>query len=220
MAVPMSRVPTHERPRERLLARGAGALTERELLALLLRNGTRGASALDLAAELLAEFGGLRALSAARPEELATRSGIGEAKATALVAAFELGRRADDDGAAPVRLRRPEVVARVASGALAGLRRERVVVLVADGANRLRRTVTVAEGSIDRAPLVVRDVLNAVLRHDGRAFAVAHNHPSGDVEPSEADRRATADLRTAATVVGLRFLGHVVVAGEAWAEVR
>lgn len=220
MAVPMSRVPTHERPRERLLARGPRALTERELIALLLRNGTGGASALDLAGDLLAEFGGLRALASAGPEELAACTGIGDAKATALVAAFELGRRVDDDGAAPVRLRRPDHVARVASGALGGLRRERVVVLVADGANRLRRTVTVAEGSIDRAPLVVREVLNAVLRHDGRAFAVAHNHPSGDVEPSEADRRATAELRAAATVVGLRFLGHVVVAGEAWAEVR
>ncbi len=185
----------------RLIARGAGALTERELIALLVRNGTRGASALDLAADLLAEFGGLRALASARPEELATRTGIGDAKATALVAAFELGRRTVDDGAAPVRLRRPEDVARVASGALAGLRRERVVVLVADGANRLRRTVTVAEGSIDRAPLAVREVLNAVLRHDGRAFAVARNHPSGDVEPGEADRRATADLRAAAGVV-------------------
>lgn len=184
----------------RLIARGAGALTERELIALLVRNGTRGASALDLAADLLAEFGGLRALASARPEELATRTGIGDAKATALVAAFELGRRTVDD-AAPVRLRRPEDVARVASGALAGLRRERVVVLVADGANRLRRTVTVAEGSIDRAPLAVREVLNAVLRHDGRAFAVARNHPSGDVEPGEADRRATADLRAAAGVV-------------------
>ena len=94
------------------------------------------------------------------------------------------------------------------------MRRERVMVLVCDAANRLRRTVIVSEGSIDRSLVPVREILNAVLRHDGRAFAIAHNHPSGNPEPSEADRRATAEVRDAASVVGLRFLGHVVVAGD------
>lgn len=218
MAVPMAAVPRHERPRERLLARGADALTERELLAIVLRNGMRGASALDLAASLLAEHGGLHALAAARPEELAARTGIGAAKAASLAAAFELGRRTDanDD---PIVIRAPEDVARIARRELGGLRRERVLVLVCDAANRLRRTITVSDGSIDRSLVPVREILNAVLRHDGRAFAVAHNHPSGVFEPSPADERATAEVREAAGVVGLRFLGHVVVAGEQWRAV-
>jgi DNA repair protein RadC len=75
------------------------------------------------------------------------------------------------------------------------------------------------EGSIDRSLLPVRDILNAVLRHDGRAFAVAHNHPSGDPTPSDTDRRATAELAAAAQVVGLRFLDHVIVSGEKWRSV-
>ncbi len=216
MSVLMAAVPLHERPRERLLARGAPALTERELLALVLRNGTRGLSALDLAAELLAEYGSVARLAAARPEELATRKGVGAAKAAAVVAAFQLARRLDAQVDEPVVLRSADDVARVVGRELAGVRRERVLVLVCDAANRLRNTVVVSEGSIDRSLVPVREILNAVLRHDGRAFALAHNHPSGDPEPSEADRRATAEVQAAAKIAGLRFLGHVVVAGAEW----
>lgn len=212
MAVPMAAVPPHERPRERLVARGAEALTEAELLALVLRSGTRNVSALDLAAALLSEYGSLGTLAGARPEELAARTGIGAAKAASLVAAFELGRLADS-GELPVVLRGPDDVAQVAQRELAGLRRERVLVLVCDAANRLRRTVVVSEGSIDHSIVPIREVLNAVLRHDGRAFAIAHNHPSGAAEPSYADRRATSELSNASRTVGVRFLGHVVVAG-------
>lgn len=217
MAVLMADIPLHERPRERLLARGADTLSERELLALVLRHGSRGESALDLAAALLAQYGTLAALAAARPEELARRQGVGEAKA--VVAAFRLGRLATSAATEVTRLTEPEDLFRVARAELGGLRRERVLVLVCDSANRLRRTETVATGSIDRSPLPVREILNCVLRHDGRAFAVAHNHPSGDPTPSDADARATRDLITSAKAVGLRFLDHVVVAGERWTRV-
>jgi DNA repair protein RadC len=218
MAVPMAAVALHERPRERLLIRGPEGLSERELLAIILGSGARGVSAIDLATRLLAEYGSLSSLATARPEELAANTGIGAAKAASLTAAFELGRRVNDDHDQDrMVLRRPEDVARVARRELAGLRRERVLVLVCDAANRLRRTEAVAEGSIDRSLVPVREILNAVLRHDGRAFAIAHNHLGGDPEPSSADKGATVELRSAATVVGLRFLGHVVVSGDRWA---
>lgn len=218
MAITIAKLPTHERPRERLLQCGPEALSERELLALVLRQGPRGESALDLAGSLLCEYGSLAALSGARPEELARRRGIGVAKAAALVAAFRLGRLADRTPCT-VALQSAADVAGNVSSALAGLRRERVLVLVCDGANRICRTVVLTEGSIDRSLFPVRDILNAVLRHDGRAFAVAHNHPSGDPTPSEADRCATVELARAAKTVGLRFLDHVVVAGEEWRTV-
>jgi len=216
MTVLMAAMPPHERPRARLIASGAGALSDRELLALVLRNGTQGVSALDLASELLAEYGSLGALAVARPEELARRKGVGPAKAAALVAAFQLGRRATHPADEAVVLRSGGDVARVAQAALAGLRRERVLVFVCDAANRVRRTVIVAEGSIDRSPIQVREILNAVLRLDGRAFALAHNHPSGEAEPSDADRRATVEVAAGAKAAGLRFLGHIVVAGDDW----
>jgi DNA repair protein RadC len=211
-------LPASERPRERLLRHGAEALSEQELLALVLRHGRRGESALDLAGSLLCEYGSLSALAIARPEELAQRSGIGPAKAAALIAAFRLGRLAGGAVEA-VALRGPADVARVVRPELGKLRRERVVVLVCDGGNRVRRTVLVTEGAIDRSLFPVRDILNAVLRHDGRAFAVAHNHPSGDLAPSEEDRRVTARLSAAAETVGLRFLDHVIIAGNEWRSV-
>jgi DNA repair protein RadC len=218
MVLVMASLPPHERPRERLLALGAQALSERELLALVLRNGTRGVSALDLASSLLAEYGGLRGLAAARPEELADHPGVGLAKSAALVAALQLARRSQSDNSAVV-LRTADDVARVAQHDLDGLRRERVLILICDAANRLRKTVVASEGSIDRSFVPVREILNAVLRNDGRAFAIAHNHPSGDPEPSDADRRATLQLKRASGLVGLRFLGHVTLAGDRWAVI-
>jgi len=210
-------LPPTERPRERLLACGVDALTERELIALVLRNGTPGKSSLELAAELIAEYGSSRALAGARLEELATRPGVGLAKAAALVAAFQLSRRSARDH--PIQLRTAEDLAAIARGELAHARRERVIVVLCDGANHVQRVVTVSEGAVDRSVVPVREILNAVLRHDGRAFAIAHNHPSGTVEPSDADHRATASVRAAATTVGLRFLGHLVVANDQWREV-
>jgi len=210
MSVRIIDLPESDRPRERLWRRGVTALSDAELIALVLRQGRVGESALDLAAGLLAEYGGLDRLSTARAEELAARPGLGPAKAAALLAALQLARqlwRAD----APVVIRRPEDLAAVAHGELSGLRRERVLVIVLDAGNRVRRVIVLSEGSVDRSLLPVREVLNAVLRNDGVAFALAHNHPSGDPTPSQQDLRATVDVQTAAHLVGLRFLDHVIV---------
>jgi DNA repair protein RadC len=220
MATVIADLPAHERPRERLLQRGIEALSERELLALVLRHGRGGEGALDLATSLLAEYGGLSELARARPEELARRSGIGPAKAAAILAAFRLGQLAGDaPGPGPPVLRCAEDVADCVRSDLAGLRRERVVVLVCDARNHVRRAVVVIDGALDRSSFPIREILNAVLRHDGRAFAVAHNHPSGDPTPSESDYLATVEILEAANVAGLRFLDHVVVAGDRWSSV-
>jgi DNA repair protein RadC len=96
------------------------------------------------------------------------------------------------------------------------LRRERVLVLVLDAGNRVQRVVALTEGSIDRSLLPVREVLNAVLRNDGVAFALAHNHPSGDLTPSSQDLRSTEAVALAAPIVGLRFLDHLIVTDSAW----
>jgi DNA repair protein RadC len=102
---------------------------------------------------------------------------------------------------------------------LSSQRVERLVVVVLDGRLAVRRTETVAQGAVDRTPLPVREVLALVLRHDGRAFALAHNHPGGTPEPSEADVASTALLSTAAAQVGLRLVDHLVVAGARWTSV-
>ncbi|MFI6363462.1 RadC family protein [Nocardia sp. NPDC050630] len=218
MSVPIAKLPFDQRPRERLLTLGPHALSDSELLAVLLRQGRRGESALDMAAELIAEHGGIAGLAAARPEELSRRAGVGEAKAAAIIAAFHLATRARSSPENAPRLDAAADVVRVALPLFAGARVERLLVLVCDAQNRLRHKVFVAEGAIDQVAVPVREILNTVLRHDGRAFAVVHNHPSGDPVPSFDDRRATSLLIESARIVGLRFLDHVVIAGQGWAS--
>lgn len=218
MSVPIAAIPCHQRPRERLRTVGPHALSDCELVALLLGQGRRGASALEMAAELLAEHGGVAGLAAARPEELARRTGIGAAKAASVVAAFHLAARARHTPDAAHRLLTAADVVEVARPLFVGARVERLLVLICDAQNQLRHRVFVAEGAIDQVAVPVREILNTVLRHDGRAFAVVHNHPSGDAEPSLDDRRATTLLGEAARAVGLRFLDHVVLAEPDWAS--
>ena len=219
MGRPFAVLPARARPRERLLAEGREVLSDSEVLALLLRSGTTGASASDLANDLLADFGNLSRLSEATADELERVTGVGAAKAAAVVAGFELGRRLRQDKTNEVVLSRASEVASRAQALLSGLRRERVIVFVCDRRGRLLREVHLSQGTSTRALVDVRDVLNAVLRHDGNSFALAHNHPSGDTQPSPADMKITGNLAAAAKTVGLRFLGHIVIAGDQWAEV-
>lgn len=213
-------LPVGDRPRERLLERGSEALADRELLALLLGSGARGLDAVELAAQLIASQGGLRRLAQATPHELVGLLGVGPAKAARVAAAFQLARRAlADEQPARRRIVATADIAACAAPLLRGLRHERVVVVVCDKAGAVLRTLRLTEGGTDRSLIPVRDVLSAVLAADGAAFAVAHNHPSGDLTPSAPDRRVTARLQEAAETVGLRFLDHVVVTDDAWRRI-
>ncbi|WP_245535332.1 JAB domain-containing protein [Segniliparus rotundus] len=215
MTTAMRDIPQHDRPRERLLRQGAAALSEAELVAIHLGSGHARASALDVAHVLLTSWGGVHGLARARPEELARTPGVGPAKAARLAAAFAIAGRVDAPDE-PVQLVQSSDIARVASRVLGASRTEQVAVLVADARLRLRRTEIVAMGSATACPVPVREILATVLRHDGVAFALAHNHPSGDPTPSAADRALTDMLHNAAWATGLRFLDHIVVAGERW----
>ena len=140
------------------------------------------------------------------------------AKAAALLAALRLGRCVDAGEAPPV-VRRPGDLALLARQQLGGLRRERVLVVVLDPGHRMRRIVPVGEGGADHCLLPLREVLNAVLRNDGSAFALLHNHPSGDPTPSPADLRATERVALAARMVDLRLVDHLVSTDRTWASV-
>jgi DNA repair protein RadC len=211
-------LPELDRPRERLLRSGAPALSDRELLALLLGSGLPGTDAIELAAELIADAGGLRLLAVADPHALRQRPGVGAAKAARVAAAFELARRtvtADERR----RISGSSDVAIVVAPYLSGRRHERVVVVVCDNCGSVLRVAPLTDGAADRALISVRDVLSAVLAAGGTRFAVAHNHPSGSVEPSAVDIEVTGRLRAAAETVGLRFLDHVIVTETDWRRV-
>lgn len=214
-------LPERDRPRERLLGRGAEALADRELLSLLLGSGTSGCDAVSLAGQLIARHGGLYELSRAAPHELAAGiPGLGPAKTARIAAAFQLGRRAvPPSSEGVVRIRRSAELAAVAGPLLRGLRHERVVIVVCDGAGAVLRTAVLTEGAADRSLIPVRDVLALVLGAGGVAFGVAHNHPTGRATPSEPDRLATARLAAGAEAVGLRFLDHVILTDREWRRV-
>lgn len=212
-------LPESDRPRERLLRQGPRALSDRELLALVLGAGLPGCDAIELAARLIDARGGLAALALADTHELKVLPGVGPARAAKITAAFELARRATE-APDPRRIRGTADLAAVAAPSLRGLRRERVVVAACDGSGAVLRVVPLTEGAADRSLIPVRDVLSTVLAIGGTAFGVAHNHPSGRLEPSPQDVRATESLRDAAETVGLRFLDHVIVTETSWARVR
>jgi DNA repair protein RadC len=208
----MAELPLSDRPRERLSILGAAPLSDRELLAMVLNTGGRGAGAHVLAEQLLARFGSLFYLARAHHADLMAVPGVGPAKASAIVSTFELARRL------PTRVREPRPVLtstkdlhEVVRPYLSGRTRERMVLVVCDGMYRVTSCEVLAEGSADRAIVPVREILVAVLRRDGRAFALAHNHPDDIPEPSDTDIEATRRVRFAADGAGLDFLQHIVV---------
>ena len=206
-------------PTDRLIRCGVDALAAEELIALVLQRGRRGQDGLEIARRLTRELGSISRLARAGPEELTALSGVSPQQAAALVSSFRLARLATSEPT-PSRLTSAADVAAVAMREIGDATRERAIVLVCDAANHLRQVVPISEGSVDRVFLPVREILNAVLRHDGRAFALAHNHPSGDPTPGHEDIQATKRLRAAAGTVGVRFLEHIIVAGKEWRTIR
>jgi DNA repair protein RadC len=211
-------LPDADRPRDRLSTVGAQHLADRELLAMVLGTGTRGMGAHVLAEQILARYGSVLELARAHPADLLRVPGIGMAKATAVVAAFELARRADRPADKPVLTSTSDLLA-VVKPLLTGRTRERLVLVTCDAMHKVISCEVLTEGSAERAIVPVRDILVAVLRRDGEAFALAHNHPGGDPKPTESDIEATLRVQTAATAAGLRLLDHIVVSEGRWDRV-
>ena len=218
----MAERPPTERPRERLAALGPAALSDAELLALLLGTGTVREGVLDVAARVLATVGGLGALTRLAPSELAALPGLGPARAAEIVAALELGRRASRDLAAErPQIMRPADAAELLAPRLAHLEREQSMVLLLDRRHRVLREVVVGIGGIAHAPMEPREIFAVALREPGvAAVLVAHNHPSGDPAPSPEDRAVTRRLADAAATIGIEFVDHVIVASGGWSSLR
>jgi DNA repair protein RadC len=206
--------PTDERPREKLLARGAQALSDAELLALFLGSGQRGQSAVDLGRELLKRHGGLKTLLELTPAALKVERGLGDARATRLHAALELGRRylaADIDR--PDALADPAACATFLRASLRGYTYEVFAGLFLDNRHRPIAFEELFRGSIHGASVYPREVVRRCLAHNAAAVIFAHNHPSGVAEPSQADREITLQLKQALDLIEVRVLDHFIVGG-------
>ena len=209
--------PAAERPRERLVRHGAAALSDAELLAIFLRVGVRGKSAVDLARDLLACFDGdLASLAAATTRELACLPGIGPAKAAQLAASLELARRAL---AAPLKLKdalgSPEAVRDWLRLSLGNLPHEVFVALWLDAQNRLIASEELFRGTLTQTSVYPREVVKRALANNAGAVILAHKHPSGLAEPSRADEVLTSSLKQALALVDVKLLDHFIVAGGA-----
>ena len=204
--------PAQERPREKLLARGATALSDAELLAIFLRTGVAGKTAVDLARDLLEHFGGLRPLLDAPHREFCSAHGLGAAKFAQLQAVLEMARRhlheALRDGDV---LSSPQLTRQYLRAQLRNEAREVFAVLFLDNRHRVLAFEPLFYGTIDGAAVYPREVLKRCLRHNAAAVIVAHNHPSGVAEPSQSDHRITDRLRDALALVDIRLLDHVIV---------
>ncbi|HKI73556.1 MAG TPA: DNA repair protein RadC [Pseudomonadales bacterium] len=204
--------PILERPREKLLELGARALSDAELLAIFLRTGMRRKPVLDLARELLVNFGGIRGLLEAEQEVLTAAPGVGVAKYVQLQAALELAERyLETSFSRGDAISDPGMTRRYLKGKLRGYAQEVFACMYLDNQHRLICYEELFFGTIDGASVHPREVVKRVLKHNAAAVIFAHNHPSGVAEPSQADRRITERLKSALMLVDVRVLDHMVV---------
>lgn len=209
--------PAAERPRERLLTHGAASLSDAELLAIFLRVGVAGKSAVDLARELLVRFdGSLARLANATPQTIARSPGMGPAKSAQLAAVMELARRAlAEQMRSRELLSSPATVRDWLRLQLAALPHEVFCVLWLDNRNRLIAFEELFRGTLMQTSVYPREVVKQALAHNAAAVVFAHNHPSGTAEPSRADELLTQSLKEALALVDVKVLDHFVVAGAA-----
>jgi DNA repair protein RadC len=208
----IKQLPPELRPRERLLAAGPSALSDGELLGLLFGIGSREKTAVELAGEVISEAGGLHGLYDVSVHELVEFNGIGEAKACVILAAVELGRRIGQvrNPGRPV-ISSPADVERLLRGRIANLDRENFVVVLLNTKNEVIETSTVSVGTLSASLVHPREVFKPAIRASAASVVLAHNHPSGKVEPSREDREVTRRISEAAGILGVEVLDHVIV---------
>lgn len=207
--------PEGERPREKLLSRGAAALSDAELLAILLRTGTQGMSAVELARSLLQAYGGLGGVMHAPAPELTRHKGMGEAAYTQFAAVLEIGRRVLGEQLRQRPLfESPESLGDYLRLSIGHETVETGLLLFLDGKNGLIATRQAARGTVDENTVYIREVAKEALQHHAVSVVFAHNHPSGHTAPSAADHRFTERLAAALSLLDIRLLDHFIVTRE------
>lgn len=210
---------TSERPRERLIASGPSALSDGELIAVLLRSGTQSSNILDISRQLLAECGGsLTALSRMSVDQLCNTPGIGEGKAAVLLAAFELGRRffLEDNAALKKAIRNSGMVYNLMSSRLRGLDHEECWAVFLNATYKVLSLELMGSGTEDSVLVDAKDVVKKALEKGARAVILCHNHPGGNPMPSKADIEKTVILHKSCDACDLQLLDHIIISDRCW----
>lgn len=208
----LSDLPRSERPREKLLALGPSTLTDAELLAILIRTGVKGRSALEIAHDILSEHGGFLHLFSSDQQTFCNTKGLGPAKYAQLTAVLEMAKRYQTNKAKEREfLESPDAVKSVVALNMQSLEHEVFACLFLDNRHRLIRYQAMFQGTIDCASVYPREVVKAALQSNCAAVILAHNHPSGVAEPSRADIEITKKLKNALGLVEIRVLDHIIV---------
>ena len=206
-------IPVDDRPREKMAKKGATALTDAELVAILLRTGIAEKSAIDIASELTADGGLYKRLAGiTRLNELTNIKGLGQAKAATVLAALEIGRRiASAKPVEKIHLSCPQDVAEFLMPRLRYAVKEQFIVILLNGKNKVIGTEVISEGSLSNSVVHPREVYASALLHHAAAIMVAHNHPSGDPKPSDEDREVTRLLESSGKILGIPLVDHIVI---------
>jgi DNA repair protein RadC len=208
-------MPEDERPREKLAAYGATALSDPELIAILLCVGRRGTNAVEVGRELLKQYGSLGGLSRCTLDELKKIPGVKLAKAVQLAAAFDLGRRIARETLAKQKIDSPEIVNELLGPEMRRLTKESLRVILLDTRYRLKRIEEVSKGSLNESIAHPRDVFHPAVASSAFAVIVVHNHPSGDASPSQTDHSLTRRLAEAAELLQIKLLDHIIIGAPA-----
>lgn len=204
-------LPADELPREKFEARGPGALSDAELLALLFGTGIRGLNVVDMSRDLLARFGSLRDLSRLDWTSFRAVRGIGKARAKHLAATFELGKRLARATASYIPLTTPEEVAAFIGPDLRAESREVIRIILLNTKLRFQHLETIAHGSLNECTARIAEIIRPAIVHTAHSFILVHNHPSGDPTPSHADIDLTRRLDDASRLLGIRFQDHLII---------
>ena len=204
-------LPLEDRPREKMLLRGVEVLSDAELLAIFFGSGVVGMNAVEMARTLLHKYGSLTALSRLEVSQLMEQKGIGEAKAIHLAAALALGKRLAHDRFRETPMNTPADLAELLGPEMRLLSQESLRVVLHTTRLTLLSVHEVHLGSVNEVTAGVREILRPVIVQGAYAFSLAHNHPSGDAEPSAADRKFTNRLKEVAEIMQIRFLDHVII---------
>ena len=205
--------PQDDRPREKLLKKGAGALSNSELLAILLRTGVKGVSAIDLARKMLAKFGTFRNMSHTDAREWEEFKGLGPAKIAQIKAALEIGKRFREDEVLPAKqkIATAKEVVDIIMPQMRDLKTEVFKVVYLNSNNKIIDIADAAYGTVNQAAPIVREIIHSALQKFAAAIICVHNHPSANIAPSAEDKKITGELAAAAKLLGIRMLDHIII---------